>query len=110
MKESDLQKSILEYLALHKTLGFFWRNQSVGIFDPTKRLYRKNNSFGSLNGVSDLLGILNNGRLCAIEVKIKGGKVSDNQKRFIDEVNKRGGLAFVAYSLDDVIEKIGGIK
>lgn len=57
-------------------------------------------------GISDILGCYK-GRLIAIEVKVKGGKVSPYQEKFIEEVNQAGGLAFVAYCIDDVIEQLG---
>lgn len=38
----------------------------------------------------------------AIEVKAPGGRVSDEQKNFIEQVNRAGGRGFVAFSADDV--------
>lgn len=60
-------------------------------------------------GVSDIVGILY-GLMLAIEVKKPGGKLSDYQERFLENVNKRGGIAFVAFSVDDVIRVIEGIE
>lgn len=57
-------------------------------------------------GVSDILGIYN-GQMLAIEVKKPGGKLSEYQEQFIKTVNKNGGIAFMATSIDDVIEKLG---
>lgn len=65
-------------------------------------------------GVSDIIGILprgiaesTGGRFLAIEVKRPGGKVSPHQAQFIDRVNRMGGLGFVAYSAQDVIDRLG---
>ena len=60
-------------------------------------------------GVSDIIGILH-GRLLAIEVKKPGGKLSLFQERFLENVNKRGGIGFVAYSVDDVIRALEVIE
>ena len=57
-------------------------------------------------GVSDILGIWQ-GRLLAIEVKTRTGKVSQYQQDFIDTINREGGIAFVARSVDDVIDGLG---
>ena len=57
-------------------------------------------------GISDILGIWE-GKFMAIEVKTKIGRVSEHQVKFIDSVNDAGGLAFVARSVDDVIDKLG---
>jgi len=56
-------------------------------------------------GVSDIIGIYK-GRFLAIEVKTPKGKVTEAQRAFIDRVNKEGGIAFVARSVEDVIEKL----
>lgn len=53
-------------------------------------------------GISDILGIYH-GRPLAIEIKRPGGIVTPAQMKFLQEVNKEGGIAFVAYSVDDVI-------
>jgi hypothetical protein len=59
------------------------------------------------SGVSDIIGCLPpDGRLLCIEVKRPGGKLSKEQAQFLEDVNEAGGLAFVAYSTRDVIEKL----
>jgi hypothetical protein len=81
---------------------FAWKNQSVGIYDPIKKIYRKSNNPFHIKGVSDVLGILPDGRLLAIEVKTETGRVSPEQKEFIARINECGGMAFVARCLADV--------
>jgi len=60
----------------------------------------------SQNGVSDILGILPKGRMLAIEVKTLKGKLSPKQQSFIDSINLRGGLAFVARSVEKVRQEV----
>jgi len=84
---------------------FFWLHDSVGIFDPKTKRFRKNHSPYRIKGVSDILGILPNGRLLAIELKSATGRLTPEQKHFLEQVNARGGLAFMARSIDDV--KVG---
>lgn len=57
-------------------------------------------------GVSDIIGIWQ-GRYLAIEVKRPGLELTKYQELFINRVNKEGGLAFMAKSVDDVIDKLG---
>lgn len=57
-------------------------------------------------GISDILGVYK-GRMLAIEVKRPGGRVSPEQIKFIKQVNEEGGIGFVAYSVDEVVERLG---
>lgn len=96
--EKNIQKSIKDYLELKKyTVVKF---SSVGIYD------RNSNSYipQGRKGVSDLLCCQpKTGRFIAIEVKKPGNKPSEFQSDFINEIQSKGGLAFVAYSIDDVL-------
>lgn len=61
---------------------------------------------GSVPGVPDILGIYN-GRMLGIEIKAPNGRLSDHQAKFIKDINDRGGIAFVARSVDDVLRELG---
>ena len=56
----------------------------------------------SKNGVPDIIGCTPSGGFFAIEVKFGANKASKLQEWNVKEINKRLGIAFVAYSLDDV--------
>jgi hypothetical protein len=62
-------------------------------------------AFGE-KGISDILGCSPDGKFVAIEVKKPGGKPTPEQWDFIDAVKRNQGIAFVAYSLDDVMRTI----
>ena len=62
----------------------------------------KKNNFGNKKGIADLIGCLKGGKFYCVEVKAKGGTLSDEQAEFLDWVRRTGGIAIVAYSLDDV--------
>tara|TARA_Y100000114_G_scaffold35823_2_gene31361 strand:- start:1369 stop:1740 length:372 start_codon:yes stop_codon:yes gene_type:complete len=98
-----VENSILEFLLWYP--GKFWKNNSVGVYDPVKKCYRKAKSKHIINGVSDILGVMN-GRFIAIEVKSAKGRLSEAQKDFIHEVKQNGGIAFVARSLQDVKDNL----
>ena len=113
--EKHIENQILTYLANKKI--FCWKNQSVGLFDPNKKVFRRSNNVHHIKGVSDILGILPDGRFLAIEVKkpyvsrktlqIKyrtqeelSKLASEDQISFINSVSSRNGVAFYADSLE----------
>jgi hypothetical protein len=89
LKEKDITRQIRNVL---KTFGIFHWKVWQGL--------------GSTPGVPDIVGILKDGRFLGIEVKTERGVVSDHQSRFIENINATGGCAFVARSVDEVIEKL----
>lgn len=93
--EKDVQKAILDYLAIKGY--FFWRNNTGGFRDKRDHFYQ----FGKV-GSGDILGMTKEGRFFSIEVKAKGKKPTDHQVAFIQRVTANKGIAFVAYSVDDV--------
>lgn len=66
-------------------------------------------AFRGLKGVSDILGVLPDGRFLAVECKGPKGKPSPEQVEFIENVRKMGGVAFVARSLQDVKNGLSGV-
>ena len=60
-------------------------------------------------GVSDLLGCLN-GRFIAVEVKLPGKEktLTVSQKKFLDLINKNGGIGFMSSDIDYTIERLRG--
>lgn len=54
-------------------------------------------------GIADIIGTWQ-GHALAIEVKVKGGKLNEDQIEFLWAwVNRGEGLAIIAYSLSDVV-------
>lgn len=97
--EKEVERSILDFLLLYP--GKFWKNNSVGVYDARKGVYRKARSVHLINGVSDILGVMN-GKFIAIEVKSAKGRLSESQKQFLHDIQEEGGIAFVARSIEDV--------
>ena len=58
------------------------------------------------NGIADLLVCLD-GKFIAIEVKRPGCKPTPLQIKFLDEIRRAGGIAFIASSLEDVVRELG---
>lgn len=84
-EEQQVQKNITDYL---DSLGAYYLKVHGSAYQPS--------------GTPDLLACVN-GRFVGIEVKKpKGGITSPLQKFKIKEIQKSGGIAFVANSLDVV--------
>lgn len=107
LKESDIQRQIMGYLqCVPNIVPVCWRQNTGAVLikgKPRDRFIR----FGQ-KGISDILGVMSDGRFLAIEVKTPARRkqVSIWQKDFIDRVNKAGGFAFVATSLEEVELKL----
>lgn len=55
----------------------------------------------ALNGCPDILAC-HNGRFIALEIKQPGGRVSKLQRHHVKEINDKGGVAGIVYSVEDV--------
>ena len=102
-KESQIQRAVLEYLSYRP--GFWFRSNTGAVaaeYRGKKRFIR----FG-VKGAADIFGIIPpEGRFVAIEVKRPGGgKQTDEQKQFQEKVEKNGGLYFLVYGVQDLIER-----
>lgn len=60
-------------------------------------------------GVPDIIACVD-GVFIGIEVKRPGGIVSPLQQLNIDDINRSGGVAFVAYSVEDVRKQIEKLR
>jgi len=89
LKEKDITKQIRDLL--HR----------VGILH-----WKQFQTLGSRPGISDIVGATAQGKLLCIEVKKPGGRLSEHQQKFLEEVRAHGGVAFVATSPEDVIREL----
>ena len=88
MKESDILQLVRRKAS---QLGaIVWRN-NVGML---KNSQGQPVFYGLCKGSSDLIGIFK-GKFLAIETKMPGKKPTPEQQKFIDTVNKEGGIAAV---------------
>jgi penicillin-binding protein-related factor A (putative recombinase) len=89
LKESEITRQIKDVLDICKI--FYFKHWS--------------GPFTSKKGIADIIGIYK-GRFLAIEVKSSRGKVSPEQKKFIDDVNREGGVGLIVYDVDRVINAL----
>lgn len=102
LSENEIQNSILQYLKFKKITA--WRNNNGSTYDAKIGGHRRKNKWETLHGSPvDILGILPDGRFLAIEVKKdEKEKPSKGQTLFMDTIEKSGGVAFVAFSIECV--------
>ncbi len=97
MKEADLQRTILDYLRLHRV--FYWRNNS-GAAKVGDRFIR----FGC-TGSPDIF-VMDGKRIIGIEIKGSKGKQSPAQVEFERSFRFAGGTYILARRLEDVQAEI----
>lgn len=114
MNEINLQNTILKTLSeqghvvfRNETAGA-WVGRKVGFSDGMITLAgARMIKTGLCKGSADIIGIhVPTGRMIAIEVKVKGNKPTPEQLNFIRVVKESGGLAGVAYSVEEAVKII----
>lgn len=89
-QEASIQRSIQRFL----------KKNGVEVFKTHGGIY-------SNSGMSDLIGILPDGRFLAIEVKSEAKKEpTELQYKFMKQVRENNGLAFWAWSVDCVRDEL----
>lgn len=96
MEEHEIQKQIIDYLLLRGVVLLRINSISRGHTRAVTRCGQ-----GNANGCADLIGSYK-GRFLAVEVKKWGGKPTPEQTSFLDEIRASGGIAILAYSVEDV--------
>lgn len=102
MSEQDLVNTILDWLRYHGAWAVRINSGAVPIeSEHSRRLIRM-----APAGTPDILAIWPGGLGIAIEAKLPGNKPTAIQATTIDQIRETGGLAVVAYSIDDVEQAI----
>ena len=91
---------VLKALRHHPAIAWAER-QNTGAAQVGGRFVR----FG-WRGCSDVIGMLKDGRLLAVEVKAPSGKLRAEQAEFLSLVRRFGGVAFMARSCRDVLDEL----
>lgn len=101
-RTNETTKAIIRHLTFS---GFkAWRNNTVGIWDPVKKVFRKNPH--QLNGVPDIIGFSRRtGKFIAVEVKTGRDSASNAQRLFLSELSKAGGIAMMVKDYDDFVQQ-----
>ena len=104
---NSLTNAIILYLNLN---GFeTWRTNTVGIYDKSKGVYRKNPK--TKKGVPDVIGWRRKDAVfVGVEVKVGNDKLSNDQIKFKEDSERDGVLYFLAQNLDDFLKWLDTIK
>ena len=86
MLERDIVTAIRKYLASLGSDVFFWKEHG---------------SVYGTNGVPDIICCYK-GRFLGLECKLPGGRLTELQKRAIEQINRAGGFACRVESVEDV--------
>ena len=105
--EAQILKAIMKFLAMHPKIAQCWR-QNSGTFqernrDGSVRYIRANPA----KGMSDIMGVLKDGRTLAIEVKSATGRMRPGQEEFLATIRQAGGVAGVCRSVEDAQALLG---
>jgi len=105
--EAEILRAIIQLLHRHPRVAQAWR-QNSGTFqernrDGSTRYIRANTQ----KGMSDIMGILKDGRTLAIEVKSRTGRMRPGQEEFLQTIRSAGGVAGVCRSVEDAVKLLG---
>lgn len=103
-KEDDLQKTIARYL---NALDVLWCHSPNEIKAKVQYM-SKRKAMGVKSGVPDILIFEPRGKHLglAIELKANYNKPSENQIKWLKDLNSKGWLAIWSNSLDEVLDEI----
>lgn len=100
---SKLTKLVIAKLSLHGIRA--WRQNTVGVWDPVRKIYRKHAS--QIKGVSDVIGYQRgSGRFVAVEIKTGKDRLSQEQRAFLIDVADAGGISIVANTYEQFINQL----
>ncbi len=101
IKESEIQKQIVEYLNYRKDVYFTRNNSFAG------KIMRGNGSVGYIKnnkpGAPDII-ILFKGRYIGAEIKNKTGHQAEVQKQAEADIRRNGGEYYIVRSLEEIRE------
>ena len=107
-KERDLHKRLVKLLKerqAHDDFLFFHVKNDVGA-SRGQRFYDPR-PLGVLAGVADFC-ILAKGKTYFLEIKSDKGRLSNEQKTFLVDVNRLGHSGLVGFGWDDIMDKLSG--
>lgn len=89
---------------LRTDMGLRVRAGSV-IITNARRLHA-----GLCVGSHDLIGYSSAGKFLSIECKSRSGKLTDEQRNFMEQIRIAGGIAIEGRSVEQVLEELNDVK
>lgn len=105
--ESILQRQCVKYFRLQYPKYLIYANANGGKRSKIEAAIMKGE--GVLSGVPDLT-IVTDTAVIWVELKVKGGRVSDNQADVMERLTRLGHPVYVCWSFDDFLKLINHLK
>lgn len=110
--EQQIHKAVADHLRQRGAPGLLWWHTANGAFFGGRR-NRKGmaiqgaimKGLGVRAGVSDILA-LHDGKFFALELKADGGRATEEQLRFHDDVRANGGFTCMAEGIDEALRAL----
>jgi len=96
---NQLTGAIIDHV-LRQPLSYAWRNNSTGIFDARRGIYRP----AGKSGTPDIIAV-SRGIFIGIEVKTGTDRLRELQKSFIASIEHAQGHSLVVHDFDDFKQK-----
>lgn len=106
--EAQVLSSVLTFLKRHPNVVWVSRmNSAAGklVRGQGAQQVSQFMRFG-FPGCPDIHGMLKGGRALYVEVKRPSGRLTDEQREFLQQAANHGGCAFVARSIDDCVRAL----
>jgi len=106
VKEKDLHKGLVKLLRCYQNSHdflFFHIKNDVGI--RRGQFFYDLKPMGVLPGVADFC-IIKPKEVVFLEIKTQKGRLSEKQKKFLEDVSQLGHQAYVAYGWEDIVDKV----
>lgn len=80
-----------------------WNNNTMGVWDPQKRLFRKNTDRSAI-GTADVICCLKGGSYLELEIKVGRDKQSTSQGIHERQVKQTGGRYFIVKNFETYVQ------
>jgi hypothetical protein len=98
-KANRITKNVLQRIC-NQPRGWAYRNNTTGIWDAEKQVYRKN---AGQNGIPDVVGVVR-GFFLAVEVKAGKDRQTDVQRICQQDIECARGVYFLVRSTDEFLK------
>ena len=103
MTEKQIESLICTWLNYQPGV-FAFKVNTTGVYDPIRKIFRKNKNKHLRLGTADLICAINIEGIpifAAFEIKVPKGKQSQNQREFEIACKKANGYYFILRSIED---------
>jgi len=103
--EQDIHRAVVRHLKVRGMPGLVYWHAPMGIHAASKIQGAIMKSLGARAGVSDLI-LVHQGKIFALELKPDGGRVTEHQIEFMQDLSLAGGFTAVATGIDQALKTL----